>query len=187
MSANKIVVPANLDRLLTPALRLLIQQLPFWRWFGIGIAILIMYGPVVGRHIDHNGWRYLILPLIGPPLTALYYNFKPPNPYARSSARMEGLEGYDRKDAKAAQLVTIFRSRAARVATWRAALNISMIEFAAMAILLLGCLVNADVQWTFSSYWLWQGFIGCCLGSFIAVSSDLFAWVLRTWIESAHT
>lgn len=184
MAASRIVVPAELDPLLTPALRVLAGLLRLSKWFGLVLAVFLLYGPVVGPHIDHNGWRYLVAPLLCAPLVGLFYHLYPPNPYNGYSARVAGLQGLDNRDARAARLVALFRSQAARSVIWRTTFSVVVIEFAAMTVLLVICILTSDVQWTVSSYWLWQGILGCCLGSFFAVASDLFAWVLRTWVGS---
>lgn len=182
--ASRIVVPTELDRLLPPALRVFVSQFPFSKWFGLALAVLLLYGPLVGPHVDHNGWRYLIAPLLCAPLAGLLLRVHAPNPYRGYSARAAGLQGLHNRDARASRLVFLFRSEAARSVIWQTTFSVAMIEFAVMTVLLVVCMLTADVKWTPSSYWLWQGIAGCCLGSFIAVASDLFAWALRTWVGS---
>jgi hypothetical protein len=164
-----------------------VGQFPFSKWFGVALAVLILFGPVVGPHVDHNGWRYLVTPLLCAPVTATYFCLFPPNPYKGYSARAAGLLDLGSRDVNAARLVSLFRSKDARAVLWRATGQVVMIEVIAMTVLLIICAVTDRVVWTPSSSWLWQGIVGCCLGSFIAIGSDLFAWVTRTWVAAEHS
>jgi hypothetical protein len=47
---------------------------------------LAIYGPLVGPP-DHDGFRYLLLPVLSPWVPALYYKLRPINPYSRSDGR----------------------------------------------------------------------------------------------------
>jgi hypothetical protein len=161
-----------------------VQLFPFSKWFGIGFAVLSLYGPVVGPHGDRNGWRYLLGPLVCPLLVGVYFRLFPRNPYRGYWARIGGLTGLDRRDANASRLVEMFRSKGAPSYVWRVTVQVSLIEFTTMMVVLVAATVTGEVGWTMTSPWLWQGLLGCSLGSFVAVGSDVFANVLRAWTHS---
>jgi hypothetical protein len=184
--ASKVIVPQELARVLPPTVRIFAEQFPLSKWFSIGLAIFLLYGPVIGPHADHNGWRYLLGPLICPLLAALYYRFTPPNPYRGYSARYAGLLNLDKRDANAQRFVSLFQSAAARSFVWRAMEKVALVELTVMAIVILATGATGKLNWSIASSWSWQGFIGCCIGSFIAVGSEVFAWVLRKWVADAQ-
>jgi len=179
VTAGKIVIPRELAPLLPPTVRMFADQFPFSKWFGVALAIFLLFGP----NGDRNGSRYLLTPLVCPLLTALYYRLLPPNIYRGYSARISGLLDFNERNNDAQRFLALFESVAARSFLWRVARNVALLEFTVMAVLTLACALTGTLTWSVSSSWLWQGFIGCCLGSFIAVGSDVFAWVLRRWVD----
>jgi hypothetical protein len=64
----------------------------FWTVFGFGVALLAIYGPLVGPP-DHDGFRYLLLPVLSPWVPALWYKLCPINPYSGYRGRWQNLVG----------------------------------------------------------------------------------------------
>jgi hypothetical protein len=149
----------------------------------IALAVLLVYGPIVGPHEDHDGFRYLMAPPVCAILVALYFSLFSPNIYHGYSARAAGLSKLSEHDPDAQRFVALFRSTGARSFAWRAAARVALLEILFMAVPTLIFAITGTLTWAVSSTWLWQGVIGCLLGSFIAVGSDLFAWVMRRWVE----
>lgn len=178
-----IRLPSALSAVVPPSVRTFAGQYPFSKWFGITIAVLVLYGPVIGQHVDHNGWRYLFGPLISTAAAGIYFVLWPPNHYRGYSARLAGMAGLDARDPNAARLVSLLRSKSARIVVWRASINVLVIETSAMAFLLAFSIETDQVTWALSSSWFWPGLLLCFLGSFMAVGSELLAWALRTWMS----
>jgi hypothetical protein len=59
------LIPERLRRKVPSALLMLADEHVSLTFFGLGLAILFLYGPVAGIP-DHNGLRYLL----GPPICA---------------------------------------------------------------------------------------------------------------------
>jgi hypothetical protein len=185
VAADKLVVPREFKKYLTPSLQLTVELFSFLRWFSIGFAIFILFGPIFGPHIDHNGWRYLFGPLICVPLAGLCIYLYRPNPYRGLAPQTLG--ELDSSAPCPAQLLSIFGSEAAGKAILRYTAKITLIEFVAMAILLAVSAIIGKVTWSASSYWLWVGICGCFFSSFLALTFEVVAWGLRTWFKSAAT
>jgi hypothetical protein len=155
-----------------------LEQRTFWALFGIAFCVLTLYGPWVGPP-DNNGYRYLLAPLLCPMLPALYYLFRPLNPYKGPAARLGGMTDFDKSDNDAARLVQLFSSKEARDYLWQTAMKISAVLFAIMAVITIAC--RNSLNWSFPSPWLGQGVIGCCIGSFITLGTEYVRWSLGTW------
>lgn len=185
VGAGKIEIPANLARLLPPTVLMFWNQIPFSKWFGIALGCLILYGPIVGPQTDHNGWRWLVTPLVCPLIIGFYYRFWPPNVYSGYSALRAGLHDLDKRDPDASRLIALFRSSEAHEFIWRTVGKVTLIELSVMGVLGGATAAMNDVSWSGSASWLWQGVVGCLLGSFLAIGSDVFAWVLRSWLSNS--
>ena len=120
----------------------------FWTIFGLGLALLGIYGPVVGIP-DHDGFRYLLLPLLCSWVPALYYKLRPIQPYSGYRGRWGDLGpmiGKDEKDAEAKSLVDLLRSGEGQAAVTRVAIRSSMVLFVPMALISLA--LWGSLTWT---------------------------------------
>ena len=72
-------IPGRLRRKVPSALLMFVDGQRFWIVFGFGLALLAIYGPIVGTP-DYDGFRYLLLPVLSPWVPALYYKLRPVNP-----------------------------------------------------------------------------------------------------------
>jgi hypothetical protein len=170
----------------TPEMRAAARLISFFNWFGLGVAVCLLNGPVIGSGIDHNGWRFLVGPLVCAFLAGAYWRFFPPNPYRGPSARGTKLDGLDGRNPKAAEFVALFRSPAAKSVIARAVVRVALIEFAALVILFGIYSIAGRVSWSIYSSWFWYGIFGGWVGSFLAVGCELYSWVLRTWVHSDY-
>jgi hypothetical protein len=179
---DRRLIPHELAKVLPPTVLMFWEQLwPCGKWFGIGFAVLSIYGPLFGPHGDHNGWRYLVAPLICPPFCALHYRFMPGNWYHGSFARGTKFFDLDNRNGDARRFVQLFRSPAAHSFIWRAAAKVMLIEFTAMLVATIATAATGKLGWSISSSWLWAGLLGCCIGSYIAVCGEVLAWAVATW------
>jgi hypothetical protein len=181
------VLGSRLRSKLTPGLNMLLDMGSFTYWFGIGMAVLLLYGPIVGPHKDHNLFRYIVAPWICPFLVAGYYRVAGYNPYGTRSGYSFwgwGRPGFDKTDADAKRLVDTFRSVDAKRAVLRCSLRVSVTIFALIAIAALAS--RHSLSLSLWSYWTGQGFLGCCLGSYIAVSWLFVNWGVQNWARDAN-
>ena len=154
VAAGKVDIPRKLAVLLPPTVRMFGEQFPFSKWFGIGLAIFLLYGPVVGAHGDHNGFRYLLAPLVCPWFAAVYYRLAPLNVYHGYAARISGLLNFDERNDDAQRFVTLFQSAETRSFAWRAARSVALFEVIIMAVLTLANAAAGTLTWALSSSWL---------------------------------
>jgi len=105
------------------------EQRRFFTLFGIGLALLTLHGPVVGR-TDYNRLRYLLAPWVCPVLLAAYDSLRPFNPYESGAAGYAGMVGDDSADPDARRLSTIFASNEAGHSLWLTAGRLSSQLFA---------------------------------------------------------
>ncbi len=155
----------------------------FWTIFGLGLALVGIYGPVVGAP-DHDGFRCLLLPLLSPWVPALYYKLRPIHPYSGYRGRWGGLGpmiGKDERDAEAKRLVELFRSDEGQAAVTRVAMLSSMVLFVPMA--LVSSALWGSLTWTFWSRWLFFGVSLSLIGCWIAVFTQILSWGVRTWAD----
>jgi hypothetical protein len=158
----------------------------FWVPFGLGLALVMIYGPIVGPP-DHNGLRYLIAPLICPWIPAAYYLLRPIRPYSGYRGRwgtLGGMVGKDKTDPEAARLTALFASPEARNYIRRVALRMSAILFAPLVITAL--FASESLTWTPLSLWQFQGFTVGLIGSSIALFADVIDWGIRAWAKNAR-
>ncbi len=190
VAANKLVLPPELRRKISPALYTLIaQQSSFMRYFGLGLAAFCLYGPIAGAS-DHNGFRYLVGPWICFGVTAVFRSFFPFRPY-RGILFVDRTHDIDTTDPASMRLVEVYRSIEARRYLWRQCLKLSAILFVIMGLLSLP--VRDSLNWFFpyslyqsvpssvSRDWFWLGWGGGILGSHIALMTDYVTWGLTTW------
>jgi hypothetical protein len=192
VAANRLILPPELRRRISPGLYTLIAQgSTFMRYFGLGLAAFCLYGPIAGP-TDHNGFRYLVGPWICPTLTAAYRSFFPFRPY-RGVMFVDRTRDIDTTDPVSMRLVAVYRSNEARSYLWRRSLNLSGILFVIMGLFAL--LVRHSLNWSFpySSYqslpsstsrdWFWLGWSGGILGSYIALMTDYVTWGMTRWAD----
>ena len=159
----------------------------FMTIFGLGLALLGIYGPVVGP-VSHDGLRYLLLPLLFPSLPALYYKLRPVQPYSSYRGRWGELGpmiGKDERDAEARQLRDLMQSAEAQGAMTRIGVRMA-------ASLLVPMAIASAVFWSSLSWMLWSqalfislgfGIIGC----WIAFFAQLIGWGVTTWAARVGT
>jgi hypothetical protein len=174
-------IPGGLRRKIPSALLMCVDGVRFWTIFGLGLALLGIYGPVVGTP-DHDGFRYFLLPLLSPWVPALYYKLRPIHPYSGYRGRWGDLGpmiGKDETDAEAKRLVELFRSNEGQAAVTRVAILSSMVLFVPMA--LVSMALWGSLNWTFRSHWLFFSISLSVIGCWIAVFTQIISWGVRTW------
>lgn len=190
MVATRTSVAPELKRKISPGLHTMVAEHSVSLWlFGLGLAAFLLYGPVVGVR-DHNGFRYLLGPWVCPSIVATYRTLVPFRPF-RGTVFVERTYDVDTTDPVVMRLVGTYRSSDAVRHLWKQTLKFSGVLFVTMGILAL--LVRDSLNWSFpysldgsvasdtSRYWFWMGWIGGCLGSFIALMADHITWGLRLW------
>jgi hypothetical protein len=177
MAATKSVIPFELKGRISPSILTVVETNGFWRAFGIGLSILMLYGPVWGQP-DHNGIRYIVGPFAFPCLGAIYYTLRPFRPY-RGTIFVERTRDIDTTDPLVMRLVEIYKSPAARRFLWLSTTKMAFVQLVCMGFLTV--LVRHSLHWTLVSPWFWAGAVGCSLFSWIALSSEYVAWGLRKW------
>jgi hypothetical protein len=178
VGANKVAIQPKLRNKVPPILFMFLEQRRFWILFGIGFCILMLYGPVVG-HPDHNGYRYLLGPVLCPMACAIYMVVRPFNPYKGFAARLGGMIDSHESEPDARRLLELFKSDLARHHIWRTTAKVSGVLFLFMAI--AAAVLRNSLNWTILSPWFGQGLIGGCLGSFVAIGAEYIGWGLKTW------
>jgi hypothetical protein len=189
---RRVNLSPGLRHKISPGLYTMVaQQGVFLRLFGLGLSAFFLYGPVAGAP-DHNGFRYLLGPWICPGIVAGYRTLVPFRPF-RGTAFVERTYDVDRTDPVVMRLVGIYRSMEAGRYLWKRALKLSMVLFMIMGILAL--VLRNSLNWSFpyssdgaivsdpAKYWFWMGWIGGCLGSFLALMTDYITWGLMTWAK----
>lgn len=184
MIMSKIVVPANLRQVMTPSTRAFVDQYPISTWMGVAFASFSVLGPVFGPHVDFNGWRFLVLPIICPFLVLPYFRFLPPNHYRSWIARESGRYELDKRNSDAARWVSLLHTRAAHAALWRIAVKIGSVGFTIMILAMVVTSYAGLLNWSvrLTGDWFWQGLLGSAIGSFVAVGSEFFHWVVVSWV-----
>jgi hypothetical protein len=178
VAANKNTVPRELRNKIQPLVLTFFERPLAGTLFGLGFALLSLYGPIVGPP-DHNGLRYLLAPWICPWVGAVYFLLVPYNPYRGSPLIVGKMLNLDQRDADARRLVELFQSREARHVLIRIIFKISTILFVMMA--LITVIVRDSLNWSFSSYWLLPGLLGCCIGLSIVIAAQYISWGLKNW------
>ena len=162
-------------------LQMLFGSRRFFSMFAIGMAAFFLYGPIPARAADHNGYRYVLGPLVtavvGLVLTLLF----PYNPY---SGRSEpSLKNLDQRDEDARRLVEIIRSaeyrRTAVVAAGQFALIVSVI------MLCFAAMFYHSLSWTLKSPWMVCGFGGGLLFAWLFIKIRSISWALMEWWNEA--
>ena len=179
-------VPGYLRRKVPSALLMLVDGRKFIEILGLGLALILIYGPIVGPP-DHNAISYLVAPLICPWIPAIYYLLRPIRPYSGYRGRwgtLGGMIGKDKTDPEAARLTALFASSDARAYILRAALRMSAILFAPLAVTAL--IAWQSLTWTLSSPDQFPGFAGGFIGSYIALFADVISWGILTWAKDAQ-
>jgi hypothetical protein len=174
-------IPGRLRRKVPSALLMFVDGRWFWTAFGLGLALLAIYGPIVGVP-DHDGFRYLILPLLCPWIPSLYYKLRPIHPYSGYRGRwhnLGGMIGKDQTDAEAKSLVELLQSAEGQAAITRSAVIISILLFIPMVLV---CIVlGPSLTWTFWSDWLFFGVSMSIIACWIIVFTQTINWGVRTW------
>ena len=175
---------AALHRKVPASVMWIVDSRTFFFWFWLGLAILALHGPVVGR-TDYNAFRYLLAPWFCPLVAVCYYAKHPYNPYKNPLVSANEKALVSRRDPDAMRLVETFRSAEARRVTIRASLKVSTILFAAMAALAL--LHRQSLVWTIWSEWQVIGLSGGTIAASLMVAGELLNWGMKTWARSLES
>jgi hypothetical protein len=189
MSSNNRAIPKALERKLPSFVLALYRSRAFATPFYMFLTMFFLYGPVVQRTADHNGFRYLLGPFVCPILPVVYQILRPFNPYRGTPAILAGMVGLDARDTDAQRLVAIFRSTEYRRFVLRTSLNMTIILFGCMLIVTL--LSVRSLNWDAVSPWFGQGLIGGAIAFFCAVGTEIVTWGINKWAvqsqrEAAH-
>jgi hypothetical protein len=178
--ARKInLIPGRLRRKVPSALLGMADEHVFLTVVGLGLAILFLYGPVVGMR-DHNGLRYLLGPLICAFIPAAWYIWRPLHPYSGYRGRWNNLGPLlwkDKSDPECARLVEVFRSQEARRFLTVAAQQLTIVLFVPLAV--AAFLLGSNLNWSVNTFFV--GLIPAAIGTWIVVFPNLIAWGLRVW------
>lgn len=190
--ASRTVLPQELKRKISPGLHTMVaEHSAFLRLFGLGFSVLLLYGPVAGMP-DHNGFRYLLGPWICPAIVAAYRTIVPFRPF-RGTTFVEHTHDVDRTDPAVMRLVELYKSSEAVRYLWKQTMKFAAVLFVIMGFIAL--LTRGSLRWSFpysldgaaasdtARYWFWMGWIGGCLGAFIALMTDYIRWGLMTWAQ----
>jgi len=158
-----------------------VDQQAFWTVFGLGLAVLLLHGPVVGQ-ADYNGLRFLLGPWLCSACAAACNVLWPYNPYRGTWARLASMTDKDHVDADAQRLNQLLRSAEARRFLLRTSVKTSLMLFVAMT--LLAVTHRKSLNWMLVSPWLGQGLIGGLIGAFIALKTQLLNWGVKRWAAS---
>ena len=109
----------------------------------VGCLPILYYG--LAR--AHNGWLYLVPPLLGPPLGAVFLVVRPFNPYRSVYAALEHIEDRPRFDQNAGRLIARLASPSARaILCWSAAGTSGLFGVVSIVV---ASLQDAGVPWDF--------------------------------------
>ena len=185
MTANSRHIPGSVRRKVPSALLGIADARTLIVVLGLGLALLMIYGPLVGQG-DHNGWRYLLAPLVYPWVPAAYYIFRPVRPYSGYRGRWNNLGGLidkDQSDLEAARLTALFQSAEARRYMVRTALRMSVILFVPLAVATLA--LGESVSWRPYSQWLFFSATCGVIGCTVAFFAETLHWGITTWAREA--
>ena len=160
-------------------MQLLYASRRFYTGFGIVMAVFMLYGPIPARAADHNGYRYLLGPLVCPLLAALISLLFPLNPYRQSYGTSRSLYRLDERDEGARRLVELLRSDDSRQVTVVMAARTAAVLLPIMAGLAL--VFHRSLNWTLQSPWLGWGIGGGTLFSWILIRVQVISWALTSW------
>jgi len=179
ISSNQRAIPKRLARKLPPFVLTLYRARAFATPFYMSLAIFLLYGPVVRRTADHNGFRYLLGPFVCPILPAVYQILRPYNPYRGTPALLAGMVRLDARDTDAQRLVAIFRSTEYRRFVLRTSLIMAIILFGCM--LIVTSLSFSSLNWRALSPWFGQGLIGGALAFLCVLVTEIITWGVNKW------
>ena len=91
------------------------------------VAVVGMYGPVVGHYQEHNGFAFFVGPLLGPVVAALFLTVFPFRPYRGAPFAPDGYRRLKGENPEDAELVAIFRSNETKQFLWVSALKLMLI------------------------------------------------------------
>jgi len=179
VTVKRSLKSTELRRKVPPMVLMMADLRTFWTLFGMGLAVAMLHGPIVGRP-DYNGLRYLLGPWLCPVAGTAYYFLWPFNPYrVTATDRMAGPFTCNARDPDAQRLIQVFQSKAARHFLLRATLQISGQLFGIMV--LLAVLHWRSLTWTLTSFWLAPGLVVGGIGSSIVLGVELISWGLSRW------
>jgi hypothetical protein len=181
MAATKRLVPKELQHKVSSGLVGMAQQRKIIQSIFVAFAIFFLYGPF-GR-IDHNGTRYLLGSLIVPFVVASYFTLFPLAPYRGNPKRYGGggTKALDRSDPESMRLLDIFRSSEAKRAVWRAAAKLSGILLGSVLVLMI--FVRHSLSWSFYSWFLIPGTLGCLMCVWLATGVEYLEWGFKCWAK----
>lgn len=156
----------------------------FFGLFGIGMAI---FGLAYGNILQHNGFRYLLVPIIIPWLAAILILIFPQNPYREKGLIYPAnLNGLDTTDGDAKQLVEIYRSPEARKIIIKCTAGVCIVLFAIMAIVTV--VQWSTLNWTlsFNAPGIGPAIVLGFFGSLSTINAYYIKWGLETWITTCQ-
>jgi hypothetical protein len=160
-------------------MELLYASRRFYTGFGIVMAAFMLYGPIPARAADHNGYRYLLGPLVCPVLAALCSLLFPLNPYRSRFGSVRGLYRLDERDEGARLLVELLRSDDCRQVTVVAAAKSAAVLLPIMAVFAL--VFRQSLNWNLHSPWQGWGIGGGTFFSWIMIRVQVLRWALTSW------
>jgi hypothetical protein len=181
VAVDEYVIPDDLRRKVPRMMLMYVDQPTFGLVFGLGLAVFMLHGPVVGQ-VDYNGLRFLLAPWLCSPFAAACHVLRPYNPYRGTWAEWASMIDKDHVDADAKRLRHLFRSAEARRFLLRASVKTSLMLFVAMT--LLAVAHRKSLNWTLVSPWLGQGLIGGFFGAFVALKTQFLNWGVKRWAAS---
>ena len=176
-------VPSRLSGKLPFRMAMLYGSRRFYVAFGLVMAVFFLYGPLPAHAADRNGWRWLLGPIVCPLIALGTHRIAPIRPYSGRSARQDGLQDLDARDADARRLNDLFTGAEAGAFEWRLTLQLIVALEMVMAVLALG--FHASLGWELSSRWLVPGILGGALMSWIVIKTALLGWAIDRWWQDA--
>jgi hypothetical protein len=151
----------------------------FYTGFGILMAVFFLYGPMPARIVDHNGYRYLLGPLLCVLLAALCHLLFPLNPYRSAFGSDRTLYRLDERDEGARRLVELLRSDDCRQVIAVTAAKSAAVLLPIMAVFAL--VFRQSLNWQLQSPWQVQGVAGGTLFSWVLIRVQVIHWALTSW------
>jgi len=139
----------------------------------------MLFGPIVGRNADHNGYRYLLGPFVCPLIGLALHLLAPFNPYRWNGINDRSLNRLDQRDENARRLVAIIQSPGYRRVVLAAAMRLAALLFVVLA----GCawVFRASLNWRPVSSGFYFGWVGGVLFAWIFIRVQVASWALTTW------
>ncbi len=141
------------------------------------IAVVGMNGPLVGRYQEHNGFSFLVGPILGPVVAALILTVFPFRPYRGAPFALDGFRKLNEEDPDDAAVMAIFRSNEIKGFLWLSALKLMLILELIMAV--VAFLYRHSLSWTLPG----PAVIGPILASYFALVSGVMDYGFRAYAQ----